>query len=101
MDGKKVIGNPYSCLKKGIGVGLSLPYDPDYARRYVPIDARKIYCGTAQQLPEGYDIMGSNGMCYTKGVGVGRSMKAKKKREGKKKVKKPKKSPKKRAKKRK
>jgi hypothetical protein len=84
-SGEQVIGTRYRCLKKGIGVGMSLPYDPDYTNRYVPIDSRKIYCGEARALPAGYDLMGSNSMCYTKGVGVGKTLKAKKQRAGKKK----------------
>ena len=81
-SGRKVIGTRYSCMRKGVGVGLGLPYDPTYATRYVPIDNRKIYCGNDVALPVGYDLMGSNGMCYTRGVGIGRSIKAKKHREG-------------------
>ncbi len=84
--GAKVIGTRYNCFRRGVGVGLGLPYDATYATRYVPIDKRKIYCGTEHALPAGYHIMGSNGMCYTKGVGVGRSIKAKKVRKGKSKM---------------
>jgi len=87
-SGEQVIGTRYGCLKKGIGVGLGLPYDPDYSNRFVPVDDRKIYCGTANELPDGYDLMGSNSMCYSKGVGVGRAQKAKKVRSGKDKAKK-------------
>jgi hypothetical protein len=83
-NGKR-IGSRYQCLKKGIGVGMGLPLDLDYLQEYIPIDARKIYCGKAPRLPEGYDILGTSHMCYTKGVGVGRTMKAKK--SGKKKMK--------------
>lgn len=83
-SGNQVLGTRYGCLKKGIGVGLSLPYDPEYTNRFVPVDGRKIYCGEAENLPDGYDIMGNNSMCYHKGVGVGRTLKAKKIRKGKK-----------------
>lgn len=86
-SGQAVIGTRYGCLKKGIGVGLSLPYDPEYNNRFVPIDSRKIYCGDAVDLPEGYDILGTNSMCYSKGVGTGRKIKANKQRSGKWKVK--------------
>lgn len=86
-SGEKVIGTKYGCLKRGIGVGLGLPYDPEYSNRYVPVDGRKIYCGQAEELPQGYDLMGNNSMCYFKGVGVGRALKAKKVRSGKKPVK--------------
>ena len=61
-SGSKRIGSRYSCLKKGIGIGLNLPFDPEYDRRFVPIDSRKIYCGTAVLLPEGYEIFLSAGI---------------------------------------
>jgi len=77
-SGEQVIGTRYGCLKKGIGVGMHLPYDPEYAQRFVPIDGRKIYCGELDQLPAGYDLFGSNSMCYFKGVGTGKAIKAKK-----------------------
>ena len=80
---RQVIGTRYGCLKKGIGVGLSLPYDPEYTNRFVPVDTRKIYCGDSAELPEGYDLLGSNSMCYHKGVGVGKALKAKDQRRGK------------------
>lgn len=83
--GGKIIGNRYQCFKKGVGLGLSQPYDPAYASRYVPIDGRRIYCGTANRLPAGYDILGNSPMCLQKGVGVGKVQKAKKIRKGKKK----------------
>lgn len=82
-SGQQVVGTRYGCLKRGIGVGLGLPYDPEYSNRYVPVDARKIYCGEFENLPDGYDLMGSNSMCYLKGVGVGKALKAKKIRSGK------------------
>ena len=76
-DGTAVIGTRNQCLRKGFGVGFHvLPYDPEYARRFVPIDERKIYCGDQKELPAGYDIVGSNGMCYSKGIGVGRAKRA-------------------------
>jgi len=78
--GGKVIGTKYGCFKKGIGVGLYvLPLDPEYSGDYQPIDTRKIYCGTKERLPNGYQIMGNNGLCFRKGVGVGRNLKAKRK----------------------
>jgi len=78
-QGRKKRGTRYECLQKGIGVGLSLPFDDKYSKKYVPIDRRKIWCGKSNKLPDDYDLMGSTGMCYTKGVGIGRSIKAKKK----------------------
>lgn len=79
-QGKK-IGTRYTCFRRGVGIGLGLPYDPSYATRYVPIDKRKVYCGKSDKLPQGYDMMGNNPMCMRKGVGVGRSLKAKKHRK--------------------
>lgn len=74
-NGNLVIGNRYGCLKKGIGIGMNLPADPEY-KDYAPIDTRKIYCGKAPRLPRGYQLMGSNSMCLQKGVGVGKKIKA-------------------------
>jgi len=76
-DGTARIGTRYECLKKGIGVGINLPYDPEFHRRFVPIDARKIWCGVDDELPASYSILGSRGMCFTKGVGMGKKIKAK------------------------
>lgn len=81
LSGQQVIGTRYGCLKKGIFVGKSLPYDPEYANGYVPVDGRKIYCGEAKELPNGYDLLGSNSMCYFTGVGVGKAIKSKKKKK--------------------
>jgi hypothetical protein len=82
-DGTAVIGTRNQCLRKGFGVGFHvLPYDPEYARRFVPIDERKIYCGDQKELPAGYDLVGSNGMCYSKGIGAGRAKRARQVRGG-------------------
>jgi len=73
-----VIGSRYLCLKNGIGVGLSLPYDPDYEDEYEPIDDRKYYCGDkspGHSPPEGYDAIGSNAICHRIGVGAGKRLK--------------------------
>jgi len=79
QSGAKVIGTRYQCFRKGVGVGLSLPVDPEYTRRFSPIDKRKVYCGKNRRMPDEYDILGKNDMCFRKGVGVGKSIKAKKK----------------------
>jgi hypothetical protein len=78
VEGKKVIGTRYKCFRQGIGVGLNLPYDPNYNQEYEPIDGRRIYCGQEEKLPAGYDMMGSNHTCLQHGVGVGRKIKARK-----------------------
>lgn len=77
-SGRKTKGTNNTCFKKGFGVGYYvLPFDNKYAGRYVPIDARKIYCGDKPNLPEGYDLKGNLANCYRIGVGAGRAKKAK------------------------
>ena len=68
------IGTNYQCLRKGIGVGINLPYDPEYSRVYTPIDNRKFYCGKSTHLPagRGYFAIGSPSKCLQKGVGIGK-----------------------------
>ena len=79
---RQVIGNRYGCLRKGIGVGLHvLPLDLSYNDEYVPIDNRKIYCGREDNLPANYNILGTNDMCFRKGVGVGKKLKVRKSRK--------------------
>lgn len=73
----KTIGTRYECLQRGIRYGKSLPVDPAYAGEYNPIDMRKFYCGKSDTLPEGYHDFGSNAMCFSKGIGVGKSIRAK------------------------
>ena len=72
LNGEAKIGDRYSCLRKGIGMGLSLPKDPEYDNNYEPIDTRKIYCGKKKRLPKGYSSMGSNSQCLQKGIGIGK-----------------------------
>lgn len=74
-NGELKIGDRYSCLRKGIGMGLQLPVDDDYVD-YKPIDKRKIYCGKEKKLPKGYSSMGSNSQCLQKGIGIGKAKKA-------------------------
>lgn len=76
LNGTKVLGTRYQCFQKGVGRGLNMPPDPEYIGEYIPIDDFKIYCGTAEAPPEGYDRMGSPSQCLAKGVGVGKSMRA-------------------------
>jgi hypothetical protein len=75
ISGEKILGSNYRCLKKGVGVGLNLPYDDLYIQPYQPIDNTKIYCGTKQNIPQGYDRRGNLPECFRKGVGVGRKIK--------------------------
>ena len=73
-SGTHNIGTNYQCLRKGIGVGINLPYDPSYSRPYIPIDNRKFYCGKSRRLPRGrgYFAIGSPSKCLQKGVGIGK-----------------------------
>jgi hypothetical protein len=81
LSGNKIIGTRYTCMKKGIGKGLNLPFDNNYVGDYEPIDTRKIYCGDAENLPDDYDLMGSLSQCLQKGIGIGKKQKAEQKAE--------------------
>jgi hypothetical protein len=76
VRGELVIGDRYSCMRKGIGQGLYMPYDDSYMDEYIPITQVKSYCGNKTELPAGYDRFGTLHECFTKGVGVGRRKKA-------------------------
>lgn len=75
LDGSKILGTRYSCLKKGIGVGLNLPYDENYSHPYEPIDQTQIYCGNNNILPQNYDRFGNLPQCLQKGVAIGKIQK--------------------------
>lgn len=83
-SGTHNIGTNYQCLRKGIGVGLNLPYDPSYSRPYRPIDGRKFYCGKSRRPPAdgGYFANGSPSKCLQKGVGIGKKQIANRRRGG-------------------
>ena len=87
LSGKKVIGTRYSCMQKGIGYGLQLPYDYKYNQKYTPIDNINLYCGNKNILPSNYDFFGTLPFCIQKGIGIGKKIKAeqtlKKKRKSK------------------
>jgi hypothetical protein len=76
LNGTKIMGTKYECLKKGIGTGLNAPFDSNYTLPYQAIDDRKIYCGNQAVLPPGYDIMGNAPQCLQKGVGIGKVQRA-------------------------
>ena len=76
VNGVKILGTRYGCMRKGIGTGLNLPYDPKYAGPYEPIDDRKIYCGDRNNLPDGYDRFGNLSQCLQKGVAIGKRQRA-------------------------
>lgn len=72
LDGTRIIGTRYGCMKKGFGKGFNMSYDPKFAGPYTPIDKRRIYCGNNSEKPEGYDSMGSLSQCLQKGIGIGK-----------------------------
>jgi len=78
VSGTHVLGTNYQCLRRGIGVGINLPYDATYAGVYAPVDPRKFYCGTAAVPPPagGYFAVGSPSKCLAIGVGVGKARRA-------------------------
>jgi hypothetical protein len=59
-----------------------MPMDPEYLGEYAPIEDIRVYCGNKSQLPDGYDRMGGLAECLTKGIGVGKSMKAREESKG-------------------
>ena len=71
-------GTPFGCMRKGVGIGLNLPYDAKYNGAYEPIDERRIYCGKHDEAPDGYHRIGSLPHCLQKGVGVGKRLRAEK-----------------------
>lgn len=78
LAGNVVLGTRYGCMRKGIGRGMHMPYDPKFAGAYIPIDQRRVYCGNQQNLPQGYDSLGNLPQCLQKGVGIGKRKRAEK-----------------------
>jgi hypothetical protein len=76
MNGQLQLGTRYTCMRKGIGQGKSMPFDNSYLGEYIPIDDTKIYCGNGDILPAGYDRFGSLNQCLSKGIGIGIKKKA-------------------------
>lgn len=76
VNGEVELGTRYKCLKKGIGTGLNLPYDSNYASPYEPIDNTRIYCGNNENLPRNYDRFGNLPQCLQTGVAIGKMQKA-------------------------
>lgn len=65
-------GTRHVCMKKGIGIGISMPdEDRVYARENMSPNPEKIYCGNDLILPDTHNRYGSNKECLRKGVGVG------------------------------
>lgn len=78
VNGEITLGTRYKCLKKGIGRGMHLPYDPSYQQPYKPIDTTRIYCGDKDQLPPSYDRMGNLVHCLQRGIGIGKRIRVEK-----------------------
>ncbi len=76
LAGNVVLGTPYGCMRKGIGRGLHMPYDPKFAGIYMPIDQRRYYCGNQPDTPMGYTGIGSLSQCIQKGIGIGKRQRA-------------------------
>lgn len=72
-----VMGTRAVCLKKGIGLGMSLPDSQRatyLAKPPKPQPAERLYCGNADVLPAGYDGFDTLSNCLRRGVGVGLHM---------------------------
>lgn len=78
VSGKISLGTRHKCLKKGIGKGMNMPYDPSYSQPYTPIDKTVVYCGDKNGLPPSYDRFGNLTECLQKGVGIGKKKHASK-----------------------
>ena len=69
-----VYGTRNRCLRKGVGIGMSMSDGAVNAALNRPpqVGPRpRIYCGNNQIIPEGYDEMGTPYLCLRKGVGTG------------------------------
>jgi hypothetical protein len=76
INGTSVLGTRYKCLRRGIGIGRRLPFDPIYLEPYAPLFVDKIYCGSSPTLPQGYSRFGSLYDCHRAGVAVGKKITA-------------------------
>ncbi len=74
VQGTKVLGSRYQCLKKGIGRGLNEPI-LHYTDEYEPIEHVKLYCGNNPTLPPDKDRFGTRDECLRKGFAVGQRQK--------------------------
>jgi len=71
-----VFGTRYRCLKKGIGLGMTLSdhQRTEFIRRATGRPRDGVYCGNQTALPAGYTRRGRRLECLKKGVGVGLGM---------------------------
>ena len=76
VNGRKVLGTRYQCLRKGIQRGNALPVDPNFLLPYTPIVPNTKYCGNRNDIPAGYTRFGGLYECYLSGVGVGKRLRA-------------------------
>jgi len=76
VNGTHRFGTNYECLRKGIGTGRHMAYDPEFNNQYNPLDDRKFYCGNNQNLPNGYFGVGSPSKCLQIGIGLGKVQRA-------------------------
>ncbi|ADO00429.1 hypothetical protein WIV_gp086 [Wiseana iridescent virus] len=74
VDGTKVLGTRYQCLKKGIGRGLKEPIFT-WSDEYSPIEEVKVFCGNGDVLPQNKDRFGTRDECLRKGFAVGQHQK--------------------------
>jgi hypothetical protein len=74
INGTKILGTRYQCLKKGIGKGLKEPI-LIYNDEYEPIEDIKIFCGNGNILPQNKDRFGTRDECLRKGFAVGQKQK--------------------------
>ena len=76
ISGELDIGTRSQCLKKGVGVGLNQPIDPDYLDNYEPLYVDNFFCGDNEDdAPNNYRI-GTLAQCLQKGVSIGKLQKA-------------------------
>jgi hypothetical protein len=76
QQGLRQMGTRKTCRRKGYRMGrYQLPADIEYARPYLPIDNRVIYCGNGAVAPAG-QILGKLPWCLNKGIGAGKRRKA-------------------------
>jgi len=66
--GKRRLGTPYECLKKGVGVGLHADLT-NFNPRFLPITPNNEYCGSSDPPPG--KILGTPSSCMRKGMGIG------------------------------
>ena len=78
------MGSRSACLKKGIGIGMSMP--DSYRDAYLEKPPKsppteRLYCGSREELPDGYDGFDTRSNCLRRGVGVGLRMPDEKREE--------------------